>query len=59
MKLAADMADPSLPENSVSSSRASGIKLLARASQEQKSYNSELHSGQKNNSGGYYDVVRS
>ncbi|ESQ53262.1 hypothetical protein EUTSA_v10024726mg [Eutrema salsugineum] len=43
------------PENSVGSSRTSKSKLLARASQEQKSYKSEPHSNGQKLSGDYYD----
>ncbi|KAJ0252399.1 Signal transducer [Hirschfeldia incana] len=44
------------PENAVGSSRTSKSKLLARASQEQKSYKSEPHSnGHKSSSGDYYN----
>ncbi|KAF8109617.1 hypothetical protein N665_0094s0083 [Sinapis alba] len=43
------------PENSVGSSRTSKSKLLARASQEQKSYKSEPHSNGHKPSGDYYN----
>nr|AGN12798.1 hypothetical protein [Leavenworthia alabamica] len=43
------------PENSVGSSRTSKSKLIARASQEQKSYKSEPHSNGKVLSGDDYD----
>ncbi|CAD5330453.1 unnamed protein product [Arabidopsis thaliana] len=43
------------PENSVGSSRTSKSKLLARASQEQKSYKSEPHSNGKLMSAEYYE----
>ncbi|KAL1190361.1 hypothetical protein V5N11_016744 [Cardamine amara subsp. amara] len=43
------------PENSVGSSRTSKSTLLARASQEPKSYKSEPHSNGKLLSGDYYD----
>ncbi|CAH8344952.1 unnamed protein product [Eruca vesicaria subsp. sativa] len=43
------------PENSVGSSRTSKSKLLARASQEQKSYKSEPHSNGHKSSGDYYN----